>query len=59
VTAVATPELIELEAVEVAIVPAPERELHAAPVLLGWRPGRYAHRPHPRFRDDLMARLLS
>ncbi|MGI8413365.1 MAG: nucleoside hydrolase [Solirubrobacteraceae bacterium] len=59
VAAVATPELIELEALEIAIVEAPGAELHAAPELPGGRPARYAHRPHPRFRDDLMARLLS
>lgn len=73
VTAAARPELIAAERIDVKIVgrpavalesdrgsetPETAVELHAAPGLSGGRPARYAHRPDPGFRDDLMARLL-
>lgn len=69
---VLTPQLIECETVEVALVttaghdepnwrgapPPTPAELHAAQRLPDGRPALYAATARPRFRDDLMRRLL-
>lgn len=73
ISAVATPHLLDIEAVDVAVVdlgeeveptwrgvlPPTTLQLHAATNLPGGRPARYASAARPGYMEDLMRRLLA